>query len=201
MKRRVLILTLTLGLLAGAAVAQTPKPSHMRGTLTKVDGQTITVATRDGPTATVSLMEKARVIAFTPVDPATIAPGAFVGVAAKPDADGQLVALNVVVFKQAAHGAGEGHFDWDLAPNVSMTNANVDAVAQVAAGRELTLTYKGGSAKILVPPGVPVVSPVAATRSDLEAGKAVFLLALQNPDGSYRTPFVAVAKDGVAPPM
>jgi hypothetical protein len=43
----------------------------------------------------------------------------------------------------------EGHRPWDLEPDSMMTNARVTAVVQSTNGRELTLTYKDGSQKII----------------------------------------------------
>jgi hypothetical protein len=48
---------------------------------------------------------------------------------------------------------------------------------------------------------VPVVTPAPATRDDLKAGAPVFIVARPQPDGSLSAAFVAVGKDGVAPPM
>jgi hypothetical protein len=41
-------------------------------------------------------------------------------------------------------GSGEGHYPWDLRPQSTMTNANVDQVVTAADGRTLTLKYKDG---------------------------------------------------------
>jgi hypothetical protein len=82
-----------------------------------------------------------------------------------------------------------------------MTNANVDTLVQSTNGRDLHLSYKGGSNTINVPSGVPVVTPVPATRDDLIKGKKVFVVAIPAEGGSYNAVFVVVEKDGVAPPM
>jgi len=201
MTLRVLLAGLAFTLAAHLAPAQTPQATHIRGTLASADGGTFTVTTREGPSAVIHLMDHGQVIAFKRTDIAAITPGSFIGTAAKPDANGGLAALEVVVFPPAARGSGEGHYDWDLAPGTSMTNANVDAEVESASGRELTLSYKGGSVKVTVPPEAPVVTPIPATLADLKPGAQVFVLGIANPDGSFRTPFVAVAKDGVPPPM
>ena len=52
-----------------------------------------------------------------------------------------------------------------------MTNANVEKVEKVAVekrqGQMLTLKYKGGEQKVLIPPGTPIVKNVAGDRSHL----------------------------------
>ena len=39
-----------------------------------------------------------------------------------------------------------------------MTNATVDAAVTEVAGRELTLTYKGGQQRLVITPDTPVVT-------------------------------------------
>jgi hypothetical protein len=187
-------------LVAMLASAQTP-PSHIRGTIAELDGQTLMVATREGPKVSIALPEKVNLAAMKELDLSAIKPGTFIGTAAQPGADGKLMALEVLVFPEAGRGSGEGHYDWDLAPGTSMTNANVDAAVTGMSGSELTLSYKGGSVKVTVPPTVPVVTPIPATRADLKAGEPVFIVARHNADGTLSAAFVAVGKDGVAPPM
>lgn len=200
MRIRLLITGLAGAVMATFALADVP-PSHIRGTIVRVDGQTLIVTTREGPTASIALAQKTNIAAMKKVDLSAITPGTFIGTAAKPDADGQLQAIEVLVFPASGRGTGEGHYDWDLAPGTSMTNANVDAAVQSSSGRELTLSYKGGSVKVTVPPDVPVVTPVPADRADLKPGAPVFVVALHKADGTLSAAFVAVGKDGVAPPM
>jgi hypothetical protein len=200
MNIRLAITGLAAGLLATAALADGP-PTRIRGTIAALDGATLTIATREGPKVMIMLPEKVSIASMKKLDLGSIAPGTFIGTAAQPGADGELKAMEVLVFPEAMRGTGEGHYDWDLAPGTSMTNANVDAAVQGNSGRELTLSYKGGSVKVVVPPDVPVVTPVPATRADLKEGAAVFVVARKADDGMLNAGFVAVGKDGVAPPM
>lgn len=114
--------------------------------------------------------------------------------------DGKLTATEVLVFPEAARGTDEGHYDWDMGPKSSMTNANVDQVVQGTSGRDLELSYKGGSNSVTVPENVPVVTFAPATHDDLKPGKQVFVVA--SPAGSdYAAQRIVVEKDGVKPPM
>jgi len=56
-----------------------------------------------------------------------------------------------------------------------MTNATVEAMMQSASGRELTMTYAGGSAKIVVPESALVSTLVPGTRDQLVVGAPVNL--------------------------
>jgi hypothetical protein len=93
-----------------------------------------------------------------------------------------------------------GHIPWDLAPETTMTNANLTGVAKAQGGSEITLQYKDGMQKVIVPPGTPVVGFVQADRSALEAGETIFAGARQEADGRLLVQRVQVSKDGVRPP-
>ncbi|WP_233839009.1 hypothetical protein [Paraburkholderia sp. ZP32-5] len=189
--------------LAGAAFAQSPagKPERIRGDIVAVSGSTLTVHRRSGDNVTINLGDASKVNAVKAIQLADIKPGSYVGAAALPGADGKLVAKEVLVFPEAARGTGEGHYAWDLGANSSMTNANVDTVVEGTSGRDLKLSYKGGSNTINVPTTVPVVTLIPATRAELTSGKKVFVVATPAKGGSYDGQFVVVEKDGVAPPM
>lgn len=198
-------LGVTLATLAftGVALAQTPavKPSRIRGEVVSLDGDVLKVHRRSGDTVTIDLKPTVGVSAVKSMQLADIKPGSFIGTAATTGTDGKLTATEVVVFPEAARGTGEGHYDWDLGPNSTMTNANVDTVVQSTSGRDLKLSYKGGNNVVTVPPNVPVVTFVPAARTDLTAGKKVFVVATPASQGSFEAQRVVVEKDGVAPPM
>jgi hypothetical protein len=75
----------------------------------------------------------------------------FVAVTAMPQPDGSLNAVEVHIFPESMRGTGEGHYPWDLQPQSTMTNANVEQVVSAVDGRTLTLKYKDGEKKITVP--------------------------------------------------
>jgi hypothetical protein len=56
-----------------------------------------------------------------------------------------------------------------------MTNASVDATVQSASGRELTMSYPGGSQKIVVPENASISTLVPGTRAQLVRGAPVNL--------------------------
>ncbi|WP_252721386.1 hypothetical protein, partial [Acinetobacter baumannii] len=69
----------------------------------------------DPSSATIRLADTATVGALRRMELSAIAPGSFIGTAAEPGPDGQLQALEVLVFPEALRGTGEGHYPWDLA--------------------------------------------------------------------------------------
>ena len=188
---------------AGAALAQTPaaKPSRIRGDIVSLDGDVLKVHRRSGDTVSIELKPTIAVSAVKAMQLSDIKPGSFVGTAATTGTDGKLTATEVVVFPESARGTGEGHYAWDLGPNSTMTNANVDTVVQGTIGRNLKLSYKGGNDEVTVPPNVPIVTFTPAARTDLTPGKKVFVVATAASQGAFVAQRVVVEKDGVAPPM
>jgi hypothetical protein len=198
--RRFLILALGL-LVATPALAQTPTPVRIRGAIQSVDANSMLVKSREGATLKVALADNLGVNAVVPITLNAVDPGKFIGAAAMKMPDGTMRALEVLVFPEAMRGAGEGHYPWDLQPESTMTNATVAAVVNASSGRELTVTYKGESLKMLVPADVPVVTFEPSDRSMLKPGAHVFLTAQRAADGSLSAARVAVGTDGLVPPM
>ena len=200
-KRLAILATAGVWLAVSAAMAKPAPQSHIRGTIETIGENSLTIATRDGQTVTVALKQPLTVSTVKRLDISAIRSGTFIGAAARPGPNGELVAMEVVVFPESLRGTGEGDYPWDLAPGTSMVNANISALVENEAGRDLTLSYKGGSTKVLVPPNVPIVQPVPAQRGDLKPGAPVFFTPTRAADGSLSTARVIVGKDGVAPPM
>ncbi len=176
-------------------------PSRIRGEIVSIAGDTLIVKRNNADNVTIDFKADVPVGAVKNVKLADVKPGAFVGAASVPNADGKQVAREVLVFPEAMRGANEGHYAWDLLPGSMMTNANVDTVVQASNGRELTLSYKGGSKTVVVPDNAPVVTFTEAVRGDVVAGKKVFIVAKLNEPGKYTALRVIVEKDGVVPPM
>ena len=76
-----------------------------------------------------------------------------------------------------------------------------DSVVVGAGKRELTLKFKDGMQKIVVPDGVPLVRAVPGVRSDLVPGEYIFAVAQVGTDGTMTAPRIQVSKDGVRPPL
>jgi hypothetical protein len=115
-------------------------------------------------------------------------------------ADGSLQAIEVLVFPEAARGAGEGHYPWDLQPGSMMTNATVGDMASTAQGRSLKLRYKGGEQTVLVPANVPVVTFKPADRTLIVPG-ARLLINAQMREGKPTALRILAGRNGFNPPM
>jgi hypothetical protein len=176
-------------------------PVRVRGVIERVDGAVYVVKSREGAELRLKLAPGAVVSAILPAKLADITVGKYVGVAGMPLADGSQKAVEIHIFPEALRGLGEGFRPWDLAPESTMTNANVEATVAAADGHVLTLKYKDGERRIVVPDGIPIVAFAAGDASDLKPGAQIFVGAARRlPDGTLETARVNVGK-GIAPPM
>lgn len=185
---------------AGSAAAQ--ENVRVRATIEKVDGAALTVKTREGATVVIRFPETVLVTGVVPANLSDIKASSYVGVAALPQPDGTLKALEVLIFPEAMRGVGEGHRPWDLLPESTMTNATVAETVVRADGPVLTLKYKDGVQTVIVPKEAPVVTFVPANRAALVAGAKIFIVAAQKQaDGTLLAPRIAVGLNGFTPPM
>jgi hypothetical protein len=184
---------LVLILVSSLAIAQTP-PTRVRGTITSLDGDVLSVKSREGKDLKLHLTSN---VGVTTAKKTTLdeLKGKYVGVTAV-HKDGKMTALEVHAIPPQAK---PGHFPWDLAPDSTMTNANLDGIAQASGGNEITLNYQGGSQKILVPPGTPIVAFDPGSRADLKKGEYIWTNARQEGD-KIVVERLNVSKDGVKPP-
>lgn len=183
------------------ASAQQP-PVRVRGAIEKVDGSTLTVKTREGATVNVVLKEGATVTGVAKAELADIKQNSFVGITAMPQPDGTQKAIEVHIFPEALRGRGEGHRPWDLVPNSTMTNANVEQLVTAVDGPMLTMKYKDGEKKISVPNNAVIVQFVPGDKSDLKPGAKIFVVGgTKLPNGDIETAGINVGKDGITPPM
>jgi hypothetical protein len=171
---------------------------RVRGTIAGLDGNVLSVKGRDGQVRQIALADNATVAATKKITLADIKPGDYVGVTSMKRADGTMVALEVHVLPPVVPA---GFIPWDLEPGSMMTNANVTAKVAGTGGHELTLDYKTGTQKIIVPDNVPVAATEPGDRTLLKPGEWVFVVAQSSPDGKLSAGRVQVSKDGVKPPQ
>ena len=194
---------LLLAAVSAAAIAQAPAnpPVRIRGTVEKLDGQMLTVKSRAGESVNIKLADNYIVDGITKAGMDDITSGKFIGTTSVGERDGALVALEVHIFPEAMRGTGEGHYDWDLRPSSKMTNANVANVTSMGKDRVMTVQYKGGEKKVLVPADAAIVAFTPAERSEIKPGAQVFVNAQRQADGSLAAPRVNVGLKGQIPPM
>ena len=189
-------------LFVSAAPLSAQQPARVRGTIEKVDGSTLTVKSREGADVNVVLKDPVSVTGVDKAALADIKQNSFVGITAMPQPDGTQKAVEVHIFPEAMRGRGEGHRPWDLMPNSTMTNANVEQLVTAVDGPMLTLKYKDGDKKISVPNNAVIVQFVPGDKSDLKPGNKIFVVGgTRLPNGDVETNAVNVGKNGLTPPM
>lgn len=187
---------------AHQAQAQQPQNVRVRGEITAVDGPVLTVKARDGAELKIRLADNAAVSGIVKTELADIKTGSYIGVSAMPQPDGSQRALHVHIFPEAMRGTAEGHFPWDARPSSTMTNATVAQTVAGIDGQTITVKYKDGEKKIVVPPEVPIVTYVPGDKADLKPGAKIFIVAAQKqPDGTLSAARISVGRDGLSPPM
>jgi len=156
-------LALLLALVALGASAQ----ERVRGAISAVDGDTITVAGKK-----IRIGDKTEIVYAQPTLLGDIKPGDFLGVTSQKGPVGQLTAIEVRRFPKPV---SPGHRPFDGRDDQTMTNASVEALVQASTGRELTLTYPGGSQKVVVPESASVSTLVPGKREQMVVGAPVNL--------------------------
>ena len=154
---------------------QAQSATSLNGKVTSLTGQELVVETSSGPAA-VKFNDKTVIRGELPIKFSDITSGMYVGATAAKQPDGTFRASRLHVFSEDQRGTGEGHRPLSSAPGsgLTMTNANVETVEDVAVqnvqGRLLLLKYKGGEIKVLVPSDTLVVKRVIADSKWLKPG-------------------------------
>ena len=178
--RRIVAMLAAGALALACATAEAQKPTRVRGTIAGLEGDTLTVKARSEKLVTIRLAEKTNIVFTQPMELSDIRPGDFLGVTSVKGQGGDLTAFEVRRFPKPVN---PGHRPFDGRDDQTMTNATVSTMVQAANGRELTLTYKGGSQKIVVPNDASISMLVPGQRSQLVPGARVNLTARPDDDG------------------
>jgi Domain of unknown function (DUF5666) len=173
----------------------------VRGKIVALKGQELIIATASGDVK-VLLTEKTVIRGETAIKLTEIGTGMYLGTTATKQSDGTFLASEVHVFSEDQRGTGEGHrpLGSDPQSGATMTNANVERVEDVSVkdikGRLMSLKYKGGEVKVLVPPDIPIVKRAVGDRSLLTVGAEVSLQASRNPEGALSATQITVRAPG-----
>lgn len=195
------ILAALLLIVSSAALAQAPSQVRVRGVVEKLDGNVMTVKTGSGQEMTVKLADNYGVMGVAKSSLSEVQSGKYIGTTTVGERNGALVALEIHIFPEAMRGVGEGYRDWDLRPNSKMTNAAVADIVNVGKDRVMTLKYKDGEKKVLVPENAVVVAFQPTEKSSLKPGAHVFAVTQKQSDGSLAAARVNVGLNGQVPPM
>lgn len=187
-------------MIATPSQAEDAKPTRVRGAITAVEGDLLKVHSNRGEDLQINLTKETQVRGVTLAQVSEIKPGSYIGSAAVPQADGTLKALEVHVFPPEMAGTGDGHRAFDLGKDSTMTNGSVGDLV-TSNGRTITVNYKGGQKKIVIPDDVPIVNLVPADRSLLKPGVKVVLQAQKTDDGALNAVSISAGENGVTPPM
>lgn len=195
MKRHAVLLA-GIGLLIAAAPAPTT-PKRIRGTVTALQGQVLTVTERDGQTDQVQLPPDYGVTAIVPTTLDQVKPGSKIGIVGFGPPAQQRAAV-ISIFPPGGTVA-EAQFPWDSQPDSVMTNAPVVSDVASADGRRLTVTVKGAPIEVTVPDSAVIQTSEPGTPAMLVPGAKVLIFAQQGADGAITAPRVNVGKDGFTP--
>lgn len=199
---RFLVTLATVILVSGSALAQQPQNVRVRGEITGVDEQMLSVKSHDGAELKIRLADNVNVSGIVKTQLSEIKPGSYIGVSAMPQPDGSQRALHVHIFPEPMRGVAEGHFPWDVRPSSTMTNATVEQTVAGVDGQTITVKYKDGEKKVIVPPEAPIVTYLPGDKAELKPGAKIFIVAAQKqPDGTFSAARVSVGRDGLTPPM
>ena len=202
--RKIALAAAFVGLFVAPALAQAPPagtPTRVRGTVDKLDGENLTVKSRDGQVLTIALAPNVIVSTLVKKTMADVKTGDFLASTGIKGTDGKIHAIEVRIFPESLRGVGEGQYPWDLKPDSIMTNATAGTITQSPQGNVVKVTYKGTESEYVIDPTTPIYATAAGDTSLLKPGAAVFVIALKQADGKLTSARLYAEKDGIKPPM
>jgi hypothetical protein len=184
----VALLAGALALLAAPAGAQAPE--RVRGTVAGVSGNMLSVKSAKG-NVDIALTDKTQIVFTQPIAIGDIKPGDFLGVTSQKAADGSLSAFEIRRFPKPLN---PGHRPFDGRDDQTMTNATVSVLS--TSGREIVLSYEGGSQKVFISDKASISMLVPGQRSQLVSGAPVNLTARPGADGKLAALRIQVGQPG-----
>jgi hypothetical protein len=178
---------------------------RVRGTIEKLDGNSLAVKSRDGTELKLVLKDNVRVGGVVKASLADVKASTNVAITSRPRPDGTLEAVELRI-APAGQPFNSFHSDWDLMPNSFMTNGSLQTSVAGVDGQVLTVKYKvvGKSdeeKKIVVTPKTIIATTVPGTKEDLKPGLKVFVArAPKLADGSLDVAAIQVEKE-IPPPQ
>jgi hypothetical protein len=177
---------------------------RVRGTIEKLDGNSLAVKSRDGTELKLMLKDNVRVGGVVKASLGDVKANSNVAITSRPRPDGTLEAVELRI-APAGQPFNSFHSDWDL-PNSFMTNGSLQTSVAGVDGQVLTVKYKvvGKSdeeKKIVITPKTIIATTVPGTKEDLKPGLKVFVAgAPKLPDGSLDVAAIQVEKE-IPPPQ
>jgi hypothetical protein len=178
---------------------------RVRGTIEKLDGNSLAVKSRDGTELKLVLKDNVRVGGVVKASLADVKANTNVAITSRPRPDGTLEAVELRI-APAGQPFNSFHSDWDLMPNSFMTNGSLQTSVAGVDGQVLTVKYKvvgktDEEKKIVVTPKTIIATTVPGTKEDLKPGLKVFVArAPKLADGSLDVAAIQVEKE-IPPPQ
>jgi hypothetical protein len=173
--------------LPGLAQAQ-----RLVGTVTKLDGTTVTVKAADGQEASFKLADATMITSDEPATLADMKKGEFIAcTAAKVDGGAKLKAVDIHILPEAMKGVGEGHSTMGQINN-TMTNGFIEQFDAKTDGKVLKVTYKGGEVDVEVGPDATIRRLAVRDKSAVKVGASLNVIARKEADGSAVANFISV---------
>lgn len=198
------VATLTATFALGSVSAQAQNV-RVRGTIEKLDGNTLLVKSRDGAELKLTLRDNVRIAGVVKAALADVKTDSNVAITSRPRPDGTFEAVELRI-APAGQPFNSFHAEWDLMPNSFMTNGALQQSIASVDGQVLTVKYKvvgksDGENKIVVTPKTIIATTVPGTKADLKPGLKVFVAgAPKLPDGSLDVAAIQVEKE-IPPPQ
>ncbi|MGH2405460.1 MAG: DUF5666 domain-containing protein [bacterium] len=182
--------------MAPAAAWAAPAPAgSTEGVITTVDATSFGVSTAGGAVVRITTTADTRILNRQQARLEEIKSNDLVGVTAKREPDGSLVAISINIFPPEYKGrTRESQFLMESGN--TMTNATVFQNVRRIEGRTLYLRLPDGTSVITVPKTADVFRLTVMQVGQLRPGMRVVVRGGNNPDGSIAAAFVTV--DGVA---
>ena len=207
---------------AGLAQAQTsPNTQRIRGQIVALDGTDLQMRADSGQALKVKLSNDYRVGAVSKGDLSKVGPNSFIGVAAMPQPDGTLNAIDIRVFPESMRGTGEGHRLMDSGsgrhhdecdsrrrrrlssfgrPNHDKCNGE-RSDQQRPGAQSYRQIQERRKKSILVKPDTPVLMIEVADKTMLVPGARIVVNVSVQADGSLSGDRVTVGLNGAVPPL
>jgi hypothetical protein len=202
---RVFVAAVVAATCALGSVSAQAQNVRVRGTIEKLDGNTLLVKSRDGAELKLTLKDGVRVAGVIKAALADVKTDSNVAITSRPRPDGTFEAVELRI-APAGQAFNSFHSEWDLMPNSFMTNGAMQQSVTSVDGQVLTVKYKvvgkaDGENKIVVTPKTIIATTVAGTKDDLKPGLKVFVAgAPKLPDGSLDVAAIQVEKE-IPPPQ
>jgi len=199
------LVTTLIAVGALSSVSAQAQNVRVRGTIEKLDGNTLMVKSRDGAELKLVLKDNVRIAGVVKASLTDVKPDNNVAITSMPRADGTLEAFELRI-APAGQPFNSFHSDWDLMPRSQMTNGALQTSIAGVDGQVLTVKYKVAGKpdeekKLVVTPKTIIATTVPGTKDDLKPGKKVFVAgAPRLPDGSLDVAAIQVEKE-IAPPQ